>query len=59
MDEIPHRINNLRQYGRFAGYAESMDTKILNIRPVDDKKITDHHAIIITENIPESISADE
>ena len=59
MDEIPELIGSLIKYDRFSAYAESMDTKILNIRAVDDNKITDHHAIIITENTPGNLSADE
>lgn len=49
MDEIPELIGSLKKYDRFSAYAESMDTQIHNIRAVDDSKITDHHAIIITE----------
>lgn len=59
MDEIPELIGSLKKYDRFSAYAESMDTKILNIRVVDDSKIADHHAIIITENTPGNLSADE
>jgi len=59
MDEIPALIAGLTQYSRFAAYAGSMDTKILNTRCVDDAKITDHHAIIPTENLPGELSSDE
>lgn len=59
LPEIPALITNLRKYPRFADYAASMDMGALNTRPVDDKKITDHHAIIITENTPSNLSADE
>jgi len=59
MDEIPELISGLKAYDRFSSYAEEMDLKILNIRSVDDSKITDHHAIIITENTPGNLSADE
>ncbi|MDD3062976.1 MAG: DNA topoisomerase 3 [Massilibacteroides sp.] len=59
MDEIPELISGLKAYDRFSSYAEEMDLKILNIRAVDDSKITDHHAIIITENKPGNLSADE
>jgi len=59
MDEIPELIGSLKKYDRFSAYAESMDTQILNVRAVDDGKITDHHAIIITENAPGNLSTDE
>lgn len=58
-DEIPERISLLETYDRFAGYAKSMNGSNLNRRSVDDKKVTDHHALIITENKPGSIQADE
>lgn len=58
-DEIPERISLLESYDRFAGYAKSMNDSNLNRRSVDDKKVTDHHALIITENKPGSLQADE
>lgn len=58
-DEIPERISLLETYDRFAGYAKSMNGSNLNQRSVDDKKVTDHHALIITENKPGSLQADE
>ena len=58
-DEIPERISLLETYDRFAGYAKSMNGSSLNRRTVDDKKITDHHALIITENKPGSLQSDE
>lgn len=58
-DEIPELISALKQYNRFANYAESMDDVALNIRSVDDKKVTDHHALIITGNMPKDLSDDE
>ncbi|KAA6316630.1 DNA topoisomerase 3 [termite gut metagenome] len=36
-----------------------MSNSELNRRSVDDKKVTDHHAIIITENDPKDLSNDE
>lgn len=58
-DEIPERISLLETYDCFAGYAKSMKGSSLNRRTVDDKKVTDHHALIITENKPSSLQADE
>lgn len=58
-DEIPERISLLETYDRFAGYAKSMKGSSLNRRTVDDKKVTDHHALIITENKPLSLQSDE
>jgi DNA topoisomerase III, bacteria and conjugative plasmid len=59
MDEIPELIKSLKKYPRFGTYVEKMDNFTLNIRSVDDKKVTDHHAIIITENQAKDLSGDE
>ncbi|KAA6299770.1 MAG: DNA topoisomerase 3, partial [Candidatus Ordinivivax streblomastigis] len=59
MDEIPELINRLAHHPRFGAYAQTMDNAILNIKCVDDKKVTDHHALLITENAPNGISGDE
>jgi len=59
LDEIPELINNLKTHLRFGSYAQTMDNSILNIRSVNDKKVTDHHAILITENQPKNFSTDE
>lgn len=58
-DEIPQLLDSLKSYSRFSAYVSSMENAPLNIRSVDDKKITDHHAIIITENKPSELSPDE
>jgi len=57
--EIGGLIDKLKTYGRFATYAGKLSDMNLNIRPVDDKKVTDHHALLITENLPETLSSDE
>jgi DNA topoisomerase-3 len=58
-DEIPQLIAGLKSYHRFSAYAGKLEDYPLNILSVDDKKITDHHAIIITENRPSDLSDDE
>lgn len=57
--EIGGLINKLKEYNRFASYAEKLSDMSLNIRPVDDKKVTDHHALLITENLPDALHSDE
>lgn len=59
MEEIPELISRIKAYERFSSYVGEMDLKKLNIRAVDDSKITDHHAILPTENIPKELSADQ
>ena len=58
-DEMPERVALLGQYPRFAGYAAGLDGTPLNRRSVNDSKVTDHHALIITENLPGELSKDE
>jgi DNA topoisomerase-3 len=58
-DEIPGLIDSLKTHPRYGAYAANMDNSVLNIRSVDDKKITDHHALLITENQPHDLSKDE
>ena len=57
--EIPDLINQLSGYAPFGSHAKTLSGQDLNKRSVNDKKVTDHHALIITENMPDSISADQ
>lgn len=58
-DEMPERVALLEQYPRFAGYAAGLNGATLNRWSVNDSKVTDHHALIITENLPGELSKDE
>ena len=58
-EEIPERLADLEKYSRFAGYAAGMKGKTLNSRSVNDSKVTDHHALIVKENLPGKLEADE
>lgn len=58
-EEIPERLADLERYSRFAGYTAGMKGKTLNSRPVNDGKVTDHHALIVTENLPGKLESDE
>ncbi|KAA6320152.1 DNA topoisomerase 3, partial [termite gut metagenome] len=57
--ETGELIENLKSYPRFASYAGKLSESSLNIHSVDDKKVTDHHALLITENRPGKLSFDE
>lgn len=59
LDEIPHLIATLKNHPRFGAYAEGMENIVLNIRSVDDKKVTDHHALIITGDPADGLAGDE
>lgn len=58
-DEIPDRIALLERYPAFAAHAAALKGASLNRRSVDVGKVTDHHALIITECLPGELSADE
>ena len=57
--EIGDLINRLKNYDRFAAYAEKLSGMSLNSRSVNGEKVTDHHALLITENLPENLSSEE
>lgn len=58
-DEIPHLIATLREHPLFGNYIMDHSCKALNSRPVNDKRVTDHHALIITGESTEGLSKDE
>ena len=58
-EQIPSLITLLKQHPRFARHAENLCGQMLNRHCVDDSKMTDHHALIITENFPRNLSLDE
>lgn len=58
-EEIPHLVAMLRSHPLFGKYIDSRPDTMLNNRPVDDTKITDHHALIITEDPATGLSADQ
>ena len=58
-DEIPSRIALLEQYPAFAAYAATLKGTALNRRSVDGDRVTDHHALIITECLPGELSGDQ
>ncbi|WP_129593946.1 type IA DNA topoisomerase [Seramator thermalis] len=57
--EIPTLIGQLSNHASFGNYAKTLSGASLNRRSVNDKKVTDHHALIITENTPKDILADQ
>ncbi len=58
-EQVPSLIALLKQHPRFAWHAESLCNQPLNRHCVDDSKMTDHYALIITENYPQRLSLDE
>lgn len=58
-EQVPSLVFLLEANPRFTRHAESLKSGNLNRHPVDDSKMTDHHALIVTENIPQQLSIDE
>ncbi|MCD7902150.1 MAG: DNA topoisomerase III [Bacteroides sp.] len=59
MEEIPHLVATLRAHPKFGRYIDARPDTRLNTRPVNDAKVTDHHALIITEDPARGLSADQ
>lgn len=55
-EEIPHLVAMLRSHPLFGRYIDKRFDTTLNSRPVDDTKVTDHHALIITEDPASGLS---
>lgn len=58
-DEVPALIEKLTDYKLFASYANKLLGISLNHRSVNTSKVTDHHALLITGELPQGISSDE
>lgn len=58
-EEIPHLIAMLRSHPLFGRYIDSRPDTMLNSRPVDDTKVTDHHALITTEDPASGLSEEQ
>ena len=58
-EEIPHLIAMLRVHPLFGKYIDNRFDTTLNTRSVNDAKVTDHHALLPTENLPSKLSDDE
>ena len=56
-NELPQLIAVLRHHPMLGSYAKGLSE--FNRRSVDDKKVTDHHALLITENSPKELKAEE
>ncbi len=55
---IPQLIGNLEQHPLFGKQASFLKTAKLNKRSANAAKVTDHHALLPTENVPSSLSPD-
>lgn len=58
-EQIPVLIAQYTQDETLGAYAQSLQGKTLNKNSVNTSKVTDHHAILPTENLPDSLSKEE
>ncbi|MGI4729234.1 MAG: DNA topoisomerase 3 [Janthinobacterium lividum] len=56
---VPNLIKVLTAHPTFGHAAKELDGKMLNKRSINAKKVTDHHALLITPNNALSINADQ
>ena len=58
-EEIPSLLENLKDDPDYGDYVEKLTAGTLNRRSVDDTKVTDHHAILLTGEKSDSLTRDE
>lgn len=56
---IPSLLRKIESYGRFKENAAALSGKKLFRKSVNDSKVTDHHALLPTENIPSDLTGNE
>lgn len=58
-DEIPVLLDVLTAYPPLKEHAKALQKTTLNRRCVNDLKVTDHHALLVTDNTPSGLSVKE
>lgn len=58
-EEIPSLLTVLQEHPGFGHQAADLSGGELNRRSVDDRKVTDHHALLITGNVLAGLSQDQ
>lgn len=58
-EEIPSLLESLKNDPDYGDYVEKLTAGTLNRRSVDDTKVTDHHAILLTGEKSDSLTRDE
>ena len=59
MRTVPELLQKVCTMPEFHTYGATFDLSVLNNRSVNDSKVTDHHALIVTGVTPSGISSDE
>jgi len=58
-EQIPSLLALLETHPVLGACALALKDSTLNTHSVDDAKLTDHHALVITENIPKALTEEE
>lgn len=58
-EQAPTLVTSLKGHPRFGRHAERLLEKGLNPHAVDGNSVTEHHALLITGEVPEGLSPDE
>lgn len=59
LDEIPALVSRFEDDNQLGNHAKSLSGKSLNTHSVNANKVTDHHALLPTENIPIGLKSEE
>lgn len=59
LEQIPSLLTLLETHPALGACALALKDSTLNTHSVDDAKLTDHHALVITENIPKALTEEE
>ena len=57
--QVPALLNSLQLHPEFGRYALELAENPLNRHSVNNAKVTDHHALLITGNVPSKLSAEQ
>lgn len=58
-EQVPVLLNALKLHLEFGRYALELTESRLNRHSVNNAKVTDHHALLITGNVPSKLSAEQ
>lgn len=57
--QVPALLNSLQLHPEFGRYALELAENPLNRHSVNNAKVTDHHALLITGNVPSKLTAEQ
>lgn len=58
-EQVPHMLKFSKTHAKYGDYVISLLKKGLTKQAVNDKKVTDHHALLVTETFPSELKKEE